>query len=394
MNTVELGNLSSVVSKGTTPTTLGHAFAVSGIPFLRAEDLVDGEVRANKAEYFIPKETHALLSRSQLKPGDLLITIAGTLGRVAYIPKDSPPMNCNQAVAFARLDPSLADIKYLYLICQSSDLIKTLVDLKKVGTIGNLNLEQVRELKIPLPPLPEQKRIAAILDKADRLRRGCRFAQTLSDSFLQSVFIKMFGDPVANPMDWKKCTVGDEIDAMQFGPRFYNELYSPTGVRIIRITDLDNFGELDFLSMPRLKVSDEDKKTYALKTGELIFAPSGATVGKTALIPENAPVCIASAYFMTMRFKKTINPVFVRHLFAAKPIQSIIESRSRQSAQQNFSGPGLRELPLVVPPFPLQEKFAAIVQKFERIRRHGREATRQAEHLFQTLLHRAFRGEI
>jgi type I restriction enzyme S subunit len=204
----------------------------------------------------------------------------------------------------------------------------------------------------------------------------------------------MFGDPVSNPMNWKPRKVGDEVETMQYGPRFYNEVYSPTGVRIIRITDLDSLGNLSFENMPMMEVSDSDIKCYGLKQGDLIFARSGATVGKTALIPENAPVCIAGAYFITMRFKKTVNPVFARNLFASKPVQAIIEQKSRQSAQQNFSGPGLRDLPLPLPPLPLQEKFAAIVRKSERIRRQQREATRQAEHLFQTLLHRAFRGDL
>lgn len=352
-----------------------------GLPVVRIRDVVRG---FSKTFYSGDYE-----EAYEVNHGDLLIGMDGEFniaewrGGLALL---------NQRVCKIVAKPGIADPSFLKY--RLGLLIKEIEDRTPFVTVKHLSSNDLKTSEIELPHIDEQKRIAAILDKADRLRRQRRFAQTLSDSFLQSVFIKMFGDPVANPMEWNKRTVGDELDVMQYGPRFYNELYSPTGIRIIRITDLDSSGELDFVSMPRLKVSDEDVKTYALKPGELIFARSGATVGKTALIPEKAPVCIAGAYFMTMRFKKAINPVFVRHLFAAKPIQSIIESRSRQSAQQNFSGPGLRELPLIVPPVPLQEKFAAIVQKFERIRRQQREATRQAEHLFQTLLHRAFRGEL
>ena len=378
MQLVELGHLSSVVSKGTTPTTLGHAFAVSGVPFLRAEDLTNGEVRANKAEYFIPTETHDLLSRSQLEPGDLLITIAGTLGRVAYIPKDAPPMNCNQAVAFARLNSSLADIKYLYLICQSPDLIKTLVDLKKVGTIGNLNLEQVRELKIPLPSLPEQKRIAAILDKADRLHRQRRFAQTLSDSFLQSVFIKMFGEPIANPMNWEKCRIDDVTVSLDF-----RRIPVESSIRGKLKKVFPYYGASGIID----RVDD-----FIFDETTLLVAEDGAN-----LLARSTPIAFIArgkywvnnhAHVLAMNGKSNFE--YVCYILNQTDLEPFVTG----SAQPKLTADKLSSIKVILPPLPLQEKFAAIVQKFERIRRQQREATRQAEHLFQTLLHRAFRGEL
>ena len=176
-----LDAISTVVSKGTTPTTLGHNFTTTGIPFLRGEDINGGAVNSALVAFHISEKTHKFLSRSQLQPGDLLITIAGTLGRIGYVPSNSPPLNCNQAVAFVRLKRELVDLNFVCLALQCSDIISALLDLKKVGTIGNLNLEQIRETKIPLPPIAEQKRIAAIAQKCDRLRRTRRYTQQLSN---------------------------------------------------------------------------------------------------------------------------------------------------------------------------------------------------------------------
>lgn len=349
-----------------------------------------------RSRRFIPKE---FLSNEKqvLKNGDLLVSTANSkelVGKSCLIKNPTFPCTFGAFVTVLRPNIKVDNSLFAYWMRSKEVLRWCFQNSSNTTNISNLRTSELLALEIPLPKPDEQKRIAAILDKADRLRRQRRFAQTLSDSFLQSVFIKMFGDPVSNPINWKSRQVGDEVESMQYGPRFYNEVYSPKGVRIIRITDLDNLGNLNFDNMPTMEVSDSDIKSYSLKQGDLIFARSGATVGKTALIPENSPVCIAGAYFITMRFKKSLNPVFVRNLFASKPVQAIIEQKSRQSAQQNFSGPGLRDLPLPMPPLPLQEKFAEIVQKFERVRRQQREATRQAEHLFQTLLHRAFRGEL
>jgi type I restriction enzyme, S subunit len=161
----KLGALATIVTKGTTPTSLGHAYTDLGIPFLRAEDINGGAVDPEGVSFHISHETDQLLARSRLLPGDFLITIAGTLGRVGYVPEGAPAMNCNQAVAFARLDRNAVDIDYLTLACQHECVIAPLLDMKAGGALQNLNLQQVRTLEVPLPPLPEQKRIAAILNE-------------------------------------------------------------------------------------------------------------------------------------------------------------------------------------------------------------------------------------
>lgn len=364
----------------------GRAFkpeewCTEGFPIIRIQNLTGTNEESN---YFNGEFDERYL----VKRGDILISWSASLGVYEWQGNDAI---LNQHIFKVQLKKSV-DKRYFFHA--ANDLLIEMSSHVHGSTMQHITKDKFDALEIPLPRPDEQKRIAAILDKADRLRRQRRFAEALSDSFLQSVFIKKFGDPVSNPMSWKSRQMGDEVESMQYGPRFYNEVYSPTGVRIIRITDLDTLGSLSFENMPTMTVSDSDIKTYALKQGDLIFARSGATVGKTALIPEGAPVCIAGAYFITMRFKKTVHPVFARNLFASKPVQAIIEQKSRQSAQQNFSGPGLRDLPFPLPPLPLQQKFAEVVQKFERVRRQQREATRQAEHLFQTLLHRAFRGRL
>jgi type I restriction enzyme, S subunit len=193
MDLVKLSEISHTISKGTTPTTLGHDFVRSGIPFLRAEDVTNDAVNIRNVAFHISPKTHDLLSRSKLQAGDFLITIAGTLGRVGYVPANAPSLNCNQAVAFARLDFSKVDLKYLFLICQSSDVMKNLLDGKKVGTIGNLNLEQIGNLLIPLPKRDEQKRIAAILGKADQLRRQQREATRQGEHLFQTLLYRAFG---------------------------------------------------------------------------------------------------------------------------------------------------------------------------------------------------------
>ena len=103
---IKLGDICSVVTKGTTPTSLGFEFTKSGIPFLRIQNISDYSVSLSEVLY-IDDETHLALGRSKILSGDFLITIAGTVGKVAIVPDDINECNCNQAIAILRFDRNI-----------------------------------------------------------------------------------------------------------------------------------------------------------------------------------------------------------------------------------------------------------------------------------------------
>ena len=155
----------SIISKGTTPKGGCNAYCESGILFIRAENICsDGKLSVDNAK-FIQQATHCKeLSRSILKHGDLLVTIAGSLGRSAVVSDEVLPANTNQAVAFARpLDAQLSH--FLQMAILSMPIQKMLLSQQKVTGIPNLTLESISNLPIPLPPLAEQKRIVSRIDE-------------------------------------------------------------------------------------------------------------------------------------------------------------------------------------------------------------------------------------
>ena len=98
----KLGDLCSVITKGTTPTSVGFEFSDSGVTFLRVQNIFDGKVNYADDTLFIGEDVHGALKRSRIAPGDVLISIAGTIGRTGIVPDDAPELNCNQAVAILR----------------------------------------------------------------------------------------------------------------------------------------------------------------------------------------------------------------------------------------------------------------------------------------------------
>ncbi|EFF68800.1 restriction endonuclease subunit S, partial [Eshraghiella crossota] len=164
---IRLSAISEIITKGTTPRGGKIAYRQSGIGFLRAENIAGYDKLDLSNLNYVDEESHKnYLKRSILKENDILITIAGTLGRTAIVPQHALPLNSNQAVAIVRLvNNKLINVKYLAYTLNSpiikSDLLAKSVDM----AIPNLSLDNIAECNISLPPLAEQKRIVEAIEK-------------------------------------------------------------------------------------------------------------------------------------------------------------------------------------------------------------------------------------
>lgn len=395
MKSATLEEVSTVVSKGTTPTTLGHGFLSKGVPFLRAEDVTGGSVNPGEVAYRISEETNSALSRSQLQPGDLLITIAGTLGRVGYLPRSAPPMNCNQAVAFIRLRPEVIDLNYACLACQAK--IGHLLKLQKIGTIGNLNLEQVRGFRIPLPSLDEQKRVATQLERVNRLRRNRNYVYQISDNFVQAIFFEMFDDPVTNPQGWKTVELGDLVaefeGGVNFNPVSEGEPSSPW--RVLKISSVTS-GEFKPLESKPIRPDTTFHDSLVVRKGDLIISRANTTelVGAVSMVRQTPPKLLLpdKLWRIKLRQNAPADSGYLLHFLQLPHSRKIIGelATGTSGSMKNISKEKAGTIPILLPPTERQEQFIAVMRRVERLRAQQREADRQAENLFQTLLRRAF----
>ena len=392
MNWTTLEDVSTLVSKGTTPTTLGYSFVPQGIPFLRAEDVTGTAIDPKAVTFRISEETDKALSRSRLQPGDLLITIAGTLGRVGYVPMNAPPLNCNQAVAFVRIKPEVVDLLYACFACRA--LIADLLNLQKIGTIGNLNLEQVRKFKIPLPRLCEQKRIATLIDRADRLRRARHYALELTDAFIPAAFLELFGCLYENEQKWpfEQLEKNAEIVSGVAKGQKYGDSKT-VEVPYLRVANVQD-GYLDLSEIKTIRVPPEDVEALRLEPGDIVMTEGGDfdKLGRGAIWPGGITDCIHQNHIFRVRLNQSaLIPTFFAAFLRSPFAKSYFLRCSKQTTNlASINMTQLRATPTPLPPLPLQQKFAALVECVEHLRAVQREALRQAEHLFQALLHRAF----
>ena len=158
---VRISSISVLVTKGTTPLGGNVAYSDNGIGFLRAENVAGlDRLDLSKLNY-IDESTHTgYLKRSILEADDVLITIAGTLGRTAIVKEEHLPLNANQAVAIIRLvDSNSVDLRYLVYALNAPAIQERLTAQKKITAIPNLTLEIISDCLVPVPPLNEQRRI-------------------------------------------------------------------------------------------------------------------------------------------------------------------------------------------------------------------------------------------
>ena len=160
-----------LITKGTTPTSVGFNFTESGVPFVRVQDLVAGSVDVAGIALFIAEKTNEALRRSILKPDDVLVSIAGTIGRIALVPRDAPTLNCNQAVALIRTGRDL-EPAYLASWLNTAHAQEQMLGSRVTGTISNLSLANIRSLRIPIPTIDLQRRFADAVGDTKLLRNS------------------------------------------------------------------------------------------------------------------------------------------------------------------------------------------------------------------------------
>ncbi|MBI3528301.1 MAG: restriction endonuclease subunit S [Betaproteobacteria bacterium] len=249
-----------------------------------------------------------------------------------------------------------------------------------------LNTTILRECDIPLPDLSEQKRIAGLLAQADRLRRTRRYALELSDTFLISVFIEMFGDPARNTKGWDRVEFAT-LGALDRGrskhrPRNAPHLYGGR-YPFIQTGDIANCDK--YIKEHHQTYSEAGLKQSKVWPAGTLCITIAANIGKTGIL--TYPACFPDSVVGFLPRDGVVTE-YIQYWLGF--LQEHLEKNAPESAQKNINLEILRELTTPLPPLSLQQQFAGVLRKYEQLRSNQREALRQADHLFQSLLHRAF----
>lgn len=248
------------------------------------------------------------------------------------------------------------------------------------------------EAPIPLPK--EQSRIVELLDEADRLRRLRREADAKAARILPALFLRMFGDPVTNPMGWQMTPLGDIADQRpEYGANASACPRRGAMPRYVRITDIRDNGTLSDKEI--VSLDSDDWQRYLLHDGDVLFARSGNTVGKTYIYrPDDGP-CAFAGYLIRFQFRSgAVDPWFVFGVTRTAYYRGWVESHKRVAGQPNINGQEYSGLLIPKPPQPLQQKFGKLAKEIEQVLTKADIAAEQLEATFSTLLLHAFSGHL
>ena len=383
MRRVQIKEISSVVSKGTTPTTHGHSYKEFGIPLLRVNNIDSGKFDLEDVKY-IDEKAHADLKRSQLVKGDLIISIAGSIGKTAIVEESILPANCNQALAFVRLEKEKVDIRYAQHWLNSDDAISQITKNKVTATISNLSLTQIKNLEIPLPSLSEQKAIVAKLDRAQRLIDIDREMLAKYDELIQSMFLEMFGDPVRNEKGWevKPLKKIAEIDKESFDPTDFNGSVNYVGLNCIvketgKIIDVETITEGDVKSTK-----------FKFSPNHILYGKLRPYLNKVAF-PDFHGVC--STDILPILPKEGISTrSYIGHLLKSKEFVNYADKNSSGANLPRISPTMIKKFEAIHPPFNLQKKFEEILNKVNFEKSKTSQALKKSEELFSSLVQGVF----
>ncbi len=330
-----------------------------------------------------------------IPPNSLLYSFKLSIGKIA-ITKDY--IYSNEAIAsLPILDKTKVSLDYLYWAMQTLQLDG--VGDKAVMGI-TLNKAKLKNLEIPLPPLPIQEKIAAILDNADALRRKDQELLKKYDELAQAIFIDMFGDPVRNEKGWEVKSVDQlvtkerhSIKRGPFGGALKKEIFVPSGYLVYeQYHALNN----DF-SKERYFVDEHKYKeliAFKVLPKDIIISCSGVYLGKLAVVPENAKAGIINQALLKITLNENImkNDFFVFH-FSQQNFKEKYFDANRGAGIPNFPPMSeFKRFPFICPPIQLQETFAKKIELINQLKGHTN--AEKSEELFQSLLQRAFKGEI
>ncbi|MCF7989106.1 MAG: restriction endonuclease subunit S [Thiohalocapsa sp.] len=272
------------------------------------------------------------------------------------------------------------DLRFLFRVLERYDVTPFI----KGATRAKLTKGDAENIPIPFLPLPEQKRIAAILDKADAIRRKRQQAIELADQFLRSVFLDLFGDPVTNPKQWDVLPI-KKLGKVITGSTPSSQLEGMYGQEVPFVTpgDLDD----NLTNVKRWLTPEGASQSRTCRSGSLMACCIGATIGKVAIASQPSAF---NQQINVVEWNERVVDLYGYYLFKEFPV--FITKNAIKTTLPILKKSLFENVQIPIPGKALQEKFASIVNQNQCLVRGHREFL--AEPLFDSLSQRAFSGQL
>ena len=346
-------------------------FVEEGIPFIRGNNMVDGDITDDEM-YHITPEKHSILLKGHVKAGDVLITTRGNIGQVAIVPDRHEDSNINAQIVLLRTNQETLYNRYLLWALQSREAKEQYLALQTGTALKQLPVGKLEKLYIEATDINKQHKIADVFDKTYKVIKLRRKELQLLDELIKARFVEMFGDPIQNPKGWDKPLIEDVVakeknalKAGPFGSALKKEYYVESGYKI--------YGQEQVISgdytLGDYYIDEDRYKTLencAVQAGDVLISLVG-TYGKLLIMPKNFEPGIINPRLMKITFdKEKINPYYFKYFFQSEALKRSLSENTHGGTMEILNLGIVRKIEIPVPPLGLQNKFVLFVNQVDK----------------------------
>ncbi len=368
------------IQGGATPKRTESAFWENGsYPWFTIEDIrQQGRIITDTNQ----KITQLAWEKLRVFPKDtVLLCCTASIGEYAIT---KIPLTSNQQ--FNGL--TVKDNKYLnpkYLMHYCATLKNRLLSLSGKATINFVSAEKIRQITIPIPPLPEQVRIVAELDCLSSIIEKQKKQLKELDNLAQSIFYTMFGDPITNEKGWKVKKLEDVCDVRD-GTHDSPKYLEHSDYVLITSKNITSDGNIDFSTANYICKEDYDaisKRSY-VNSGDIIMAMIG-TIGKPIIVKDtNRLFCIKNVALIKFSSSKMVLNTYIQPLLSNTSYGAFIQSQNKGGTQKFVALGTIRKLPIPIPPLSLQQEFSSKIEAIEKQKELIKQSIAETETLFNS----------
>jgi len=375
---LELGSIARYIN--------GRAFkpkewGKTGLPIIRIQNLNDPQKDFNYFDGEYAQDHY-------VDNGDILISWSASLGVYVW---DRGPALVNQHIFKVLLDESLVDKKYFIYAVQT--ILEEMKSRVHGSTMKHIVKSDFLSLRIPIPPLRVQRGIADILDRGRRLQCIRKEANQLTNKVFHSVFLKMFGDLSTNPHGWQMGRLEDICYRITDGTH-KTPKYVSDGVPFLSVKNITS-GYLNFSDSKFITKEEQAEITKRCKPekGDILYTKVG-TIGIASVIDTDREFSIFVSIALLKPKHDIINSVYLKWMLNSSFVKNQAKRRVKGIGVPDLHLIEIKDFGVAVPPLSKQEEFARFVAKVESFRQRQMQSTQQVHELFESLMYKAFKGQL
>ena len=331
---------------------------------LSSKNINDDEITTTAPRFLTDEQFDIENKRTNVLSGDLLMTIVGTVGRVAVVPEMLAGICLQRSVAVIKPNPTIINNRYLMYQLQS--MRKFLESEARGVAQKGIYLKQVGDLSVITPPLDEQYRVVDTLDHISGLIHIYQQQLTKLDELIKARFVEMFGTYPDNPFGWNTGKIQDVVSNVRYGssrPAVEGGKYP-----YLRMNNITYAGELDLTDTKRIDVPDSELDKCTVQRGDVLFnrTNSKELVGKTCVYNRDDMMVLAG-FVIRVRVNERILPEFlVAFLNTAFSKQMLLGMCKTAIGQANINAKEMQNIGLYIPPIALQEQFVDLKKQTDK----------------------------